>query len=278
MNNKLKILFATDFSFGSKIALKILKLLQKKYRTDVSLIHVVESTWNNWITSGLYEKEATQRLQSWQKAFTRSAETKKLYIKSGNAADAILGISRKIKANLILMGGKVTEESSRYKTGTAVESVVRYATKSVWVCQRDKIAKILCGIDGSASSRKTLQFAIDLAERYSTQLCIIHALSNYSSPLGASANAIKRKEEKFKDKNILKIKRFLNTFNFKKIKHDIIFEWGIPANILLDHAEDFNFDLIVIGAKGHSKLYHVLLGSTAEKILRYAPCSLLVVR
>lgn len=37
-------------------------------------------------------------------------------------------------------------------------------------------------------------------------------------------------------------------------------------------------DYSVVGAKGHSKLHQVLMGSTAEKILRYSPCSLLVAR
>src|SRR3990167_2332069 len=177
--DKLRILLAIDFSLGGKIALKTLKLLQKKYKTDTSLIHVVDSFWKDWITSGLYQKEALHRLQSWQKEFASSYKINKLYIKPGNSADTILEVSRKIKANLILLGGKVTEEFSRYKTATTIESVVRSASKPVWICQSEKISKILCGIDGSPSSGKALQFAIDLSRRYSARLCIIHALPSY---------------------------------------------------------------------------------------------------
>ena len=278
MDDKLKILFAVDFSLSSKIALKTLKLLQKKYKTDISMIHVIESFWKHWITSGLYKKEAMQRLQSWQKEISKSSEERKLTIEIGNPADTIIELSRKRKSNVILMGGKVTGETGRYKTGTAVESVVRSATKPVWICQRDKISKILCGVDGSPSSGKALNFAIDLARRYSAQLCIIHALPNYLPALGMSDKSIQKEEEKFKIENTNYIQKFLNSFTVKKIKLETIIDWGDPANILLDHAEDFDFDLIVIGAKGHSLLHHVLLGSTAEKILRHAPCSLLVVR
>ena len=278
MDDKLKILFATNFSLGSKIALKTLKLLQKKYKTDVSLIHVIESFWKNWITSGLYKKEASQRLRSWQKEISASSKGEKLTIEIGNPADTIIELSRKRKSNLILMGGKVTGETGRYKTGTAVDSVVRSATKPVWICQRNKISKILCGVDGSPSSRKALNFAMDLAKRYSAKLCIIHALPNYLPAFGISDKSLQKEEEKFKIKNTNHIQKFLNSFPVKKIKLETIIDWGDPANILLDHAEDFDCDLIVIGAKGHSLLHHVLLGSTAEKILRYAPCSLLVVR
>src|SRR3990167_2329125 len=277
MRDRLNILFATDFSLGSKIALKTLKLLQRKYQTNVSLIHVVESFWKNWISDVLYQKEAMQRLQSWQKEYSKK-ELKKLYTKIGNPADSILDLARKTKANLILMGGKVTEETSRYKTGTAIESVVRSATKPVWICQRDKLSKILCGVDGSPSSAKALQFAMDLSKRFSAELCIIHALPSYLPAFGMTERTIKREEEKFKVEDTNKIKKFLDGFNLKKIQAETQFQWGAPANVILDHAEDFNYDLIVIGAKGHSMLHHVLIGSTAEKVLRYAPCSLLVVR
>lgn len=68
MYNKkiLKILFAIDFSIGSKNALKNLNNLLKKYKSDVSMIHVVESFWKDWINHGLYQKEATQRLKAWR--------------------------------------------------------------------------------------------------------------------------------------------------------------------------------------------------------------------
>src|SRR3990167_6830364 len=278
MKDRLNILFATDFSLGSKIALKTLKLLEKKYQTNVSLIHVIESFWKNWISDGLYQKEAMQRLQSWQRECSNKEELKKLYTKVGNPGDIILELAHKTKANLILMGGKVTEESSRYKTGTAIESVVRSARKPVWICQRDKLSKILCGVDGSPSSAKALQFSIDLSKRFSAELCIIHALPNYLPAFGMTERTIKREEEKFKVEHINNIKEFLDGFNLKKIQAETQFQWGAPANVILDHAEDFNYDLIVIGAKGHSMLHHVLIGSTAEKVLRYAPCSLLVVR
>ncbi|VVC77139.1 Putative universal stress protein [Aquicella siphonis] len=277
MRERLNILFATDFSLGSKIALKTLKLLQRKYQNNVSWIHVVESFWKDWVNSGAYQKEAAQRLESWCNKYS-NGNKKNLYVKAGNPADIILDVSHKIKANLILMGGKITEESSRYKSGTAVESVVRFSTRSVWICQRAKISKILCGIDGSPSSAKALEFAIDLSKRFSAKLCIIHAIPGYLPAFGMTERTIRQEEDKLKLEDTDKMKKFLDAFDLSKIKTEIHFQWGASANVILDHAEDFDYDLIVIGAKGHSLLHHVLIGSTVEKILRYAPCSMLVVR
>lgn len=272
-----KILLASDFSAGSMVALKTLKNIQKKYKTDVSLIHV-NSHWENFFSDGVCQKEVTQRLQSWQKKISGPRKEQNIFSKIGNPAESILLTARKIKANLILMGGKTTGESGRYKTGATIESVVRSATMPVWVSQSDKLSKILCGVDGPPTSAKALQLAIDLARRFSAKLSIVHALPNYMHAFGDTKRIMKRHDEEFKIENVIKIEKFLNAFNFSKVKHEISIQWGAPSNIILDYAEDYNFDLIVLGAKGHSILHHVLIGSTAEKILRYSPCSLLVVR
>jgi nucleotide-binding universal stress UspA family protein len=53
---------------------------------------------------------------------------------------------------------------------------------------------------------------------------------------------------------------------------------GAPSEEILNEAEKTNPDLIVLGNKGTSGLTRFLLGSTAELIVRYARCSVLVVR
>lgn len=278
MQDKLKILFATDFSKGSKVALKTIKLLQNKFSTEIYLLSVVESALGNWLRSGLYYKEAVKRLQSWKRQIKPSANNKKSFVEIGNPAEIILQVAKKNKIDLILLGDRARDASSRYQTGHTIESVVRFANKPVWICKHSKIKSILCGVDGSSHSKKSLKYAIDLAQRYKAKLTLIHAMPSYLPPFGMSERIIKQEEEKFKEDIKKKINKFIKVFDFSGIKHEILFQWGIPGNVLLDHAEDFDVDLIVIGAKGHSKLFHLFIGSTAEKIIRYTPSSLLVVR
>jgi nucleotide-binding universal stress UspA family protein len=53
---------------------------------------------------------------------------------------------------------------------------------------------------------------------------------------------------------------------------------GKAFNEIDQYAKEESVDLIVIATHGHSGMEHVLFGSTAEKVVRYAPCPVLVVR
>lgn len=53
---------------------------------------------------------------------------------------------------------------------------------------------------------------------------------------------------------------------------------GLPFLAIVEYAKEFDIDLIVISTHGRTGLAHMFLGSTAEKIMREAPCPVLTVR
>ena len=55
-------------------------------------------------------------------------------------------------------------------------------------------------------------------------------------------------------------------------------ETGDAARAIVDTAEKVKAELVVIGTHGRTGLRRLLLGSVAEKVVRGAPCSVLVVR
>ena len=59
---------------------------------------------------------------------------------------------------------------------------------------------------------------------------------------------------------------------------DVAVESGHPADEIVRVAQERNVDLIMLGTHGRTGLAHVLLGSVAEKVVRSASCSVLVVR
>jgi len=53
---------------------------------------------------------------------------------------------------------------------------------------------------------------------------------------------------------------------------------GLPFQTIIDIAKDKHVDVIVMGTHGRAGLSHILMGSVAEKVVRLAPCSVLVTR
>ena len=57
-----------------------------------------------------------------------------------------------------------------------------------------------------------------------------------------------------------------------------ILRHGNPYEQIVNAAEELGVDLIVIGSQGYTGLGRLLLGSTADRVLQYAPCPVLVVK
>jgi universal stress protein A len=54
--------------------------------------------------------------------------------------------------------------------------------------------------------------------------------------------------------------------------------WGSPAAVICDVAKARQCELIVMSTHGRTGLAHVFIGSVAERVVRYAPCAVLIVR
>src|SRR6056297_495846 len=127
MKQALKILFATDFSTSSKAALENLRRFKHLAELDIHFIHVFASFWKDWLSSGLQQKEAMQRLETWQEDLLGKIEPEKLHVNVGNPANFILATASEVQPDLIMIGAKNLDTKGRYKSGGTVESVVRNA-------------------------------------------------------------------------------------------------------------------------------------------------------
>jgi nucleotide-binding universal stress UspA family protein len=62
------------------------------------------------------------------------------------------------------------------------------------------------------------------------------------------------------------------------LKGDTLLVHGVPFHEIVDAAQRRHADLIIMGTHGRTGLTHIFLGSVAEKVVRLAPCPVLVVR
>lgn len=143
-----------------------------------------------------------------------------------------------------------------------------------------KVKKILFPTDFSEGSDNALPYAADMAKHYGAKLYLLHVIHDIAKATGWYVPHVSL-DELYRDieKNAAKeMDRYgLEEFRgLKDIERPVV--KGIPYEEILKFAKENNIDLIVIGTHGRKGLDRVIFGSTAEKVVRDAPCPVLSVR
>ena len=141
-----------------------------------------------------------------------------------------------------------------------------------------KLQRILVPIDFSPGSIKALRYARKLADSFGASLCLVHVIETAAFIDGVNEIPIVVPEgmrgEDAKA-HLIKLAR-------KEIPSDLpvspAVRIGTPFQEIADEAKMREADLIVIATHGYTGLKHLFLGSTTEKVVRHAPCPVLVVR
>jgi len=138
-------------------------------------------------------------------------------------------------------------------------------------------SNILVGLDGSAASQLALEQALALAKYTGgrvTALSVEEKLPAYAATVGEVQD-----EDTFKSQYFGKIHeaaRQLAAARGVQLTTEIAS--GHAADQLVRAAATGGHDLLVLGHTGHSRLHHLFLGSTADRVVEHAPCPVLVTR
>ncbi len=137
------------------------------------------------------------------------------------------------------------------------------------------INKILVATDFSPESQNALQYALSLAKRYESKLFITHAVPPDAGTTGMEMQvALPDLMQSNAERNVALLEQ---TEELKSFPHEVIVESGEAWEVLKEVAYNKNIDLIVMGTHGRGGVSKLLLGSTAEKVIRHASCPVLTV-
>ncbi len=141
-----------------------------------------------------------------------------------------------------------------------------------------RLKQILVPIDFSESSKQALNYAIAFAQQFQAPLTLLHVVefSMVGSDLGAIE--LSRIEADFVENATRQLDSWVEREVGPRATAQPMVRSGRPYAEIVEVAQSLPADLIIIATHGHSSLAHVVLGSTVERVVRHAPCPVLVVR
>jgi nucleotide-binding universal stress UspA family protein len=290
------ILVPVDFSDCSTAALEHAAWLAGKLGAAIHVLHC-------WEMPSILGGEAEHSYRGAMKGFADTSlaalaakmneqgiEVESFTAELGAPAKTIVQIARKARHDLIVMGTHGRTGLDRALLGSVAERVVRCAPCPVLslhgAAGTRPVRKVLVPVDYSYGSARALQCATGLAERLGADLEVVHV---WDRPAYVSAEVLIRthadRPRSLGDLIRDNAEAEMATFLADHLRHNEgttvlpphYLVSGEPAATLVAELERGRHDLVVIGTHGRTGLKHLLLGSVADKLIRFSPVPVLTV-
>lgn len=209
-------------------------------------------------------------------------------VEGGNAAEAITREAAERGVDLIVMCSRRRPVRAAL-LGSTAEEVYRTAPCPALIMHPDerewdeslsdnlRPRRVLVAHDFSDYSELALRYALSFAQEYQAELHLLHVLSTpvLTEPELAWGPA---GVEGVYQKAALSLKNAVPAEAYMWCKIKTAVRWGRPYREILTYAAEQNIDLISLGARGSNFGVYALLGSNVDRVLRQAPCPVLVAR
>jgi nucleotide-binding universal stress UspA family protein len=276
------ILVAVDFTSADEVLLKYTELLTKKLTIgQVSFTHVVPrldffktltaTGKENWETVWEINENVTQELidkvHSSLPEFSGEIDCEVL---EGEPLAELL--SKASTTDLVLIGQREHTDSH----GILSRNLARKTQGNALIIPENSttnVRKVLVPIDFSANSGRALQETLELAKALNPDVEIT-VLNVFELP-NLSTYRLNKTPEQFREMIVENTDLALDTFLKKYVPNQkvnkAIVEMDLPStgHYIVKYAVRHGMDLIGIGAKGHSTVELLFIGSVAEKVLNY---------
>ena len=287
MNLQGPILVGTDFSAASDEALRQAFELANGLGTTLTVCHVVpELDTVNILFPQFVDRNSEQRQTLVDKALAAverqiattlgdAAPNVRAVVDSGTPHAGLLTLAETTRAGLIVLG-----------PGRTAERVVRHATVPALIARPSPRGIVVGTTDFSDPSLPALEAAGSEARRRGSHLQLLHVVDLGIFALAGTAGGGLPFLPATPTISLPAIDDLVNAAKGRlqeavgrlAIDGEPIVKSGPAAQTIVDLAGSAPAELIVVGTHGRTGLSRLTLGSTAETVIRSAPCSVLVVR
>ena len=142
------------------------------------------------------------------------------------------------------------------------------------------LKRILVPLDFSERGMEALGFARALGRQFGSTLILVHVIEPlvYPADLGYAPVITDEMVMEMEQEARARLDEQAARLSRAGFAVEVCLRAGRPYLEVAEAARERNADLIVLTTHGYTGLRHVLLGSTAERVVRYAPCPVMVIR
>lgn len=294
------VLCPTDFSEFSELALRHAAALARVLDSDLTVAHVFQYPVPlggevPYFTSQLLGSVARAEQVDKLKAFARPAEAVgvrvRCVLREGDPSREIARLAEALPADLLVLGTHGRGGFERFMLGSVTEKLLRRAPCPVLtVCHGEApgvergapFKRILCATDLRSTAVDGVEYALSLAEASSAYLTLLHVLEGpefeRDSPLRSSVPEIRTLQGSLRQDARMRLRLAIpDEVRLRVAVRDLVAE-GRAHEEILRVARQESPQLIVLGAHGSGAFERMLFGSTSQRVVREAPCPVLIVR
>jgi nucleotide-binding universal stress UspA family protein len=281
-----KILCPVDFFPASKSAADYAIALAKNYNAKLTFLHVVEPV-------GVAGYEVPFNMTDFIEAQTKAATTElarlckraegkgiraESLVRTGNVDSEITDVINERKANFIVMGTHGRRGFERWFIGSVTERLLRRTNVPLLTIGSPKtrvappsIRRILVATDFSAGTTDAVATALSIAQECQAKITLMHVLDDISADVAG----------RYRDSLIESIREKLEGLipddvrNWCEVTTRV--ETGLPGRRIPSILKNERYDLLVMNIHGKGMLDRVMIGSTAERVVRSAAIPVLFI-
>jgi nucleotide-binding universal stress UspA family protein len=301
----MKVLFAVDGTPGADVAVRQVGQLLNPTTDSVALYFALPEVIVRHASSS-QEMTARARQAIADAVFDDArpglpdalAKTVTLITDEHVPADGVRHAAEDWGADLVVIGARGLGTVERFLLGSVSQAVVQTSKQPVLVVRpnpehrKNQPLRMLYAYDGSASATAALRLAEKLAAPTGTEVIavgVIEPLTAGKVPewilkkardadTEAMCQAWEREHEADKQKARDELAAFMAKQSAPFNRAEVVIAEGHAAEQILQLVHDRQVDLVVLGTHGPRLIERLFIGSTSDKVLNYAPCSVLLVR
>jgi len=140
------------------------------------------------------------------------------------------------------------------------------------------LKKILVPFDGSGYSEKAYEQALEIAEKFGSELIVMTVIqSKISDSSGMSLGRMQEIQDEEEDTATTMLKKLEDRAKAKNVSFSIkIVHNPSSSEAIVDYADSHSIDLVVMGSHGRTGFRKIVLGSVASGVVGHTKCSVLI--